>query len=149
VAEDEETDVMLLKRAFKSAGVDDEIRFVSDGEEAIKVLNELAQIPRGRLPALVILDLNMPRMGGLEVLKWMRSQPEVRNVPVVVFSSSASQKEIDEVYAAGANAYVLKPPSLAERATIACFFKSWLSVVFPPTAVVGAVRYTQIGRSLG
>jgi CheY-like chemotaxis protein len=59
----------------------------------------------------------------LEVLKWMRSQPEVRNVPVVVFSSSASQKEIDEVYAAGANAYVAQTAFLGRESDHSVFFQ--------------------------
>lgn len=135
IAEDEENDVFFLERAFKAAGMENERRFVPDGEDVLRVIDDLLKEPGRPLPGLIVLDLNMRRMGGLEVLKWLRARSATENIPVVVFSSSSDQNEIDLVYAAGANAYVIKPASLTERNVIARFFKDWLALVRPPCDV--------------
>lgn len=148
VAEDEETDVILLRRAFQTAGFECEATFVDDGEHAVTHLKKLLEQPQARLPALVILDLKMPRMGGLDVLNWMRAQPIVRGIPAVIFSSSTSRRDINEAYEAGASAYLLKPASMAERAKIASFLKEWLGMVQLPVAAVDNIRLAQLERAI-
>ena len=133
VAEDDETDVLLLRRAFQTAGLTVEARFVFDGEEVLNLLEQVRREPRGMPPALIVLDLKMPRMDGLEVLEWLRADPGFRHLPVVIFSSSANQAEIDLAYALGVNAYLVKPPSLAERASIARFLKDWVALAQAPS----------------
>lgn len=134
IAEDEETDVVLLRRAFQEAEIKNPLHVTADGQEAIDFLSRLRQIPQDRLPALIILDLKMPRRTGLDVLKWKREQPVLCGLPVIVFSSSAHRVDIEQAYALGANGFFVKPPSLVERTEIARLLKQWLRFNLPPLA---------------
>jgi len=134
VAEDDESDVILLRRAFKEAEVVQPVHFARDGHEAIDFLWGRRQGANDRLPALVILDLKMPRRSGFEVLHWIRSQNVLRNLPVLVFSSSARREDVERAYTLGANGFLVKPASTVQRAEIARFIKSWLQFNHPPLA---------------
>jgi CheY-like chemotaxis protein len=148
LAEDDETDVLFLRRAFKQVELSNPVDVVPDGLEAIEFLERRKQKPEQRFPALVILDLKMPRRTGLQVLQWMREQPVIRAVPVVIFSSSSNQSDIESAYDAGANAFLVKPPSVNERNEIARFIKDWLRVSQPPLTAVESYRAAQAHRSL-
>lgn len=134
LAEDDETDVLFLRRALKEADVQNPLHVAADGQEAIDFLARPRATAEDRLPALIVLDLQMPRLSGMEVLAWLHEQPVLRTLPVCVFSSSANREDIERAYALGANAYIVKPPSLAERLEVARFFKQWLKCVRPPLA---------------
>jgi CheY-like chemotaxis protein len=110
VAEDDENDAYFLKRAFLRAGINAPIEFVENGEKAIAYLAR----PREEeaLPKLMLMDLKMPGMGGFEVLKWLRGQEWVGQLPVVILSSSGYQPDIDLAHELGANGYVVKPVGL-------------------------------------
>ena len=111
VAEDDPCDVFLLKRAFSKAGVSVPIHFVRDGQEAIDYLQRKPPFVNGShtLPTLLLLDLNMPRLNGFDVLKWLRRQPTFKQLPVFVLSSSALEQDRRQAYALGANSYMIKP----------------------------------------
>lgn len=142
VAEDDETDVLLLRRAFKEAGVTNPLTVVSDGQEAVDHLTMLQQAPApgDRMPALMILDLKMPRMTGLDVLEWLRGNAGTRCVPVIVFTSSAHQHDVERSFALGANAFVVKGPSTAERLDFARFIQGWLRFNERPLACTEGFR---------
>ncbi len=111
VAEDDPSDALLLKRAFGKAGLDGML-FVRDGQEAIDYLSGEPPFEDGTaypLPHLLLLDLQMPRVNGFEVLEWLRRQPRFDHLPAVVLSGFERQADIDRVYALGANFYVVKP----------------------------------------
>ena len=113
-AEDEENDVFLMQRAFKKAGVTNPLRTVSDGARAIRYLegaDEFADRARFPLPCLLLLDLNLPRKSGLEVLKWARAQPAFRPLPIIILTSSNQDRDIGNAYTLGANGYLVKPAS--------------------------------------
>src|SRR5438067_12964024 len=101
---------MLLRRAFKEVGMPHPVEIARDGQEAIEFLSRDRASPDDRLPALVMLDLKMPRRNGMEVLKWMREQPVLRCLPVFVFSSSAHRTDVEQAYALGADGFIVKPP---------------------------------------
>ena len=115
--EDEETDVVLLQHVFSRAGIDNPLKVVKDGKEAKDYLAgggpfaDRAQYP---LPALVLLDLNLPYWSGFQVLEWMRQRPGLQCVPVVVFTSSSRPDDIIRAYKTGANAYLVKPNALGD-----------------------------------
>jgi CheY-like chemotaxis protein len=112
--ENEPDDVLLLKRAFKKAEIVQPVKVVENGEEAVAYLLGTAPFEdreANPLPALILLDLSMPLMSGLEVLHWRQSQPEIRPIPVVVFTSSRHTRDIAEAFRLGANAYLVKPSS--------------------------------------
>src|SRR6478672_5549756 len=108
LVEDDENDVLFLQRAFKQAGIENPLDVVRDGQEAIDYLSatDLYADRAGHpLPCLIILDLKLPHRTGMEVLKWMRTQPELQCVPVIVHSGSAQESDVDKLYRLGANAF--------------------------------------------
>jgi CheY-like chemotaxis protein len=115
IAEDEEIDVILLKRAFQAAGSEHTLKVVSDGLEAIEYLTALQKEKGTALPVLFLLDINMPRCTGLEVLERLQGNPLQRVIPTVVFSSSNHPADIERAYQLGAHAYLVKPTSTVQR----------------------------------
>ena len=122
VAEDDENDVFFLQRAFQQAKVENPLHVVRDGQETIDYLSGDGKFSDRNLyplPYLVILDLKMPGKNGLDVLRWLHEQPELRCLPVLVLTSSAQQADIEKAYELGANAFVVKPASLEKRVELA------------------------------
>lgn len=119
--DDDPNDTTLLQVACAKADVDFEIHNVGDGDQVIDYLagtGKYADRSRYRLPGLVLLDLKMPRVEGLEVLKWIRSHSNLRDLPVIVLSGSELQEDIRNAYAVGANSYLVKPPSFNSLITL-------------------------------
>ena len=100
---------MLTAMAFRKAGVSVQIDVATDGDQAIAALQPQASTS---LPACVLLDIKLPSKSGLEVLSWIRSQPRIKRVPVVMLTSSLLPQDINEAYDLGANSYLIKPPNL-------------------------------------
>ena len=122
VAEDEESDALILQRVFRRAGVENPVVIVRDGQAAVDALGG-----GGPLPALLLLDLKMPRMNGFEVLRWLGTRDDLASVPAVVLSSSAHQSDIDKALALGARDYHTKPQDLARFVQLVKDLKSrWL-----------------------
>lgn len=109
IAEDSEFDQLIIRRAFQEAGVEARLGFVADGEELLSELRRLANDPSDVMPSLVLLDLNMPRLDGRRALQAVRNDESIRHLPVVVFSTSDSRRDILDAYRLGANLYVVKP----------------------------------------
>lgn len=112
LVEDDPNDQILVRRAFKKAGITNPIRVVSDGDAAVAYLSggePYADREANPLPALVMLDIKLPRRSGHEVLAWLRAREEVRRIPVVMLTSSADRGDVDRAYDLGANSYLMKP----------------------------------------
>jgi len=112
LVEDNPDDVLLARRAVKKASLAVAMQVVEDGDEAVAYLGgsgPFGDRVRHPLPALVLLDLKLPKRSGLEVLRWVRSQPGLDTTPVVVLTSSSEDEDIQKAYALGANSYLLKP----------------------------------------
>ena len=112
MAEDDADDRLLVQDAFAECGASDKVRFVADGEELVDYLLRRGKYEKASAsprPDLILLDLNMPRKDGREALKEIRSHHELRRVPVVVFTTSRADTDIDKVYELGANSFVTKP----------------------------------------
>lgn len=109
VAEDDPNDRLFLKTAFDRAGVEHPLIMVRDGEEAMAYLSgDRAQHP---LPCIVITDLKMPKVDGLELLQWISTQEQLRRLPVIVLSASGHECDIEATRKYGACAYFVKPNS--------------------------------------
>jgi CheY-like chemotaxis protein len=111
--EDDTDDAYLIGRAITKAGLD-QPKLVTDGGEAVAYLSgngKFADRSTYPFPSLILLDLKLPKMSGFEVLEWLRKQPELRRIPVVIFTSSNAISDIDRAYDLGANAYLLKSVS--------------------------------------
>jgi len=128
LAEDEETDIMLIRLAFQEAQITNPLDVVHDGREAVSYL--LKRYGRGleSLPCLGILDVNMPKMSGLEVLEWLRSEPQLgQAIPVVMLSSSSLEVDVRTSLDLGAREYLTKPPSLQDLVSLFLGLKQrWL-----------------------
>ncbi len=112
VAEDELGDVLLLMRAFDKAGVKSPVRIARDGQEVIDYLSgspPFSDPVAYPLPALLLLDLKLPVVSGFELLEWLRKEPHLRQMIIVVFSSSEAPDDINRAYRLGANSYIIKP----------------------------------------
>src|SRR5437867_1160353 len=112
VAEDLPEEVFILKRALERSRFAAPVHFVRDGQEAVDYLNgeqAFADRRQNPLPTLLLLDLKMPRLDGFQVLEWLRRQPGLRRLPVVVFTSSDMSQDLKRAYDLGANSYLVKP----------------------------------------
>jgi two-component system response regulator len=109
--EDNADDELLTIRALRRANIANEIMVARDGAEALAQLFDASSALRraGRLPRLVLLDLKLPKVGGLDLLRRIRADQQTRLLPVVVLTSSSEQRDIVESYHRGANSYVRKP----------------------------------------
>ena len=112
LVEDDENDAMLLKMAFERNGITNPVQWVRDGLEAVAYLNgddgyaDRTQFP---FPEVLLVDLKMPRMTGLELLAWINEHPEFRIIPTIIMTSSRQELDIESAYRLGANTYLTKP----------------------------------------
>jgi CheY-like chemotaxis protein len=112
LVEDNEDDVFIFKRALRKVSQQYAVQHVPDGQKAIEYLMGAGTHSENfRLPFLVFLDLKLPFRDGFEVLEWMRAKPELRDLKVVVLSSSPEQRDIQLARALGACSYLIKPPN--------------------------------------
>lgn len=112
LVEDDPNDVLLIQRAFRKANLVNPLQVVSDGEQAELYLSgrgTYADRERYPLPVIVLLDLKLPRRSGLEVLEWLRGQPGLKRMQVVVLTSSREATDVNRAYDLGANSYLVKP----------------------------------------
>jgi len=112
LAEDDPNDVLSVQRAFQRNYVANPVQVVRDGEEALAYLSgqaPFADRERHPLPVLMLMDLKMPRKSGLEVLAWVRQQPGLKRLPIIVLTSSNQSPDINRAYELGANSYLVKP----------------------------------------
>ena len=133
LVEDNPADAALTQRAFEKQGVANEIRVARDGAEALAVLFGSEGEPPPPLPLVVLLDLKLPRVSGLDVLRQIRATERTRLVPVVIMTSSNEQRDVVEGYGLGANSYVRKPVNSAEFAeAVRQLGLYWILLNHPP-----------------
>lgn len=132
LVEDDPQDVELTLRAFRSENVQSRIEVVRDGEEALDYLfcrGEYKARSPGQPPTLVLLDLKLPKIGGLQVLQELKSSAEYHSIPVIMLTSSGEPRDIAESYRLGVNSYIQKPVDIGEfRKAIRALALYWLGV---------------------
>jgi len=122
MADDDHEDCFVVKEALEESGLPHQIRFVHDGEELLGLLTRIdspEDIPPTRKPDLILLDLNMPRKDGRETLRWMKRDPELQRIPVVILTTSTAEDDIGFSYREGASSFITKPSS----------FQAWVELV--------------------
>jgi CheY-like chemotaxis protein len=138
LVEDNPADVKITQRALEESGLAVELIVVRDGQEAVEYLlrqGRHAAATSWRAPNLILLDLNLPKMTGREVLEIVRATPNLRAVPVVVLSTSGRQEDIEQMYAAGANTYIEKPPDFVRFVeALRVIHRYWLVLALLPPA---------------
>ena len=126
--EDEANDVFLLQRAFRQADIANPVKVATDGQMAIDYLSGSGRFADRHdypLPGLVLLDLKLPRKSGREVLQWIRSQPGLRRIVVIVFTSGQYVGDVGLAYDLGANSFIVKPADFSQYLSIARLLKDW------------------------
>lgn len=119
LAEDREDDVILIQRAFKRSGFAVPLEVVRDGDEAIRYLSgegQYADRNRYPIPSLFLLDLKMPLKDGFEVLRWIKQQPELKDIPVIVLTLSNRIRDVNQAYALGAYSFLIKSTDFEDAA---------------------------------
>ncbi len=138
LVEDNPGDARLAAEALKENKVRNNLYHVKDGVEAMRFLRRQAEYADVPLPDLVLLDLNLPRKDGHEVLKEMKGDAEMRKIPVVVLTTSAAERDLIKSYNLHANAYVVKPMSLDQFVEVVQAIEEfWLSIVKLPRVSEG------------
>ncbi len=142
LVEDEESDAKLLCRGFEKINILNRVIHLRSGDEALGYLagvgphSDRAQFP---LPALILLDLKLPGLTGLQLLQWMRTQPAIRRIPVVVLTTDEDPDTVSAAYDLGANSYLIKS---ADPARILRMVKAiqnyWLELNEAPQLMMGA-----------
>ncbi|MGH1404788.1 MAG: response regulator [Alphaproteobacteria bacterium] len=133
VVEDQEVDVIFLRKAFERSDYAVNLHVVQDGEEALNFLYQRDQYKSSERPSLILLDIKMPRKSGHEVLSIIKADDDLKYIPVVMFSSSDAPSDVKKSYGHYANAYLQKPRNFEDMEDIVnvlCRF--WLSHVKLP-----------------
>ncbi|MFN7140756.1 MAG: response regulator [Limisphaerales bacterium] len=136
--EDQEDDAFLLKRAFKQAGIQAPIQVVQDGLEGIAYLQGAgiySDRNRYPVPRVILLDLKMPRMGGLEFLEWIEKNPHLRVIPTIVLTSSQLASDVKRAYELKASTFMVKPTSPDDMAELARAIEAYWQRALTPLDV--------------
>ena len=134
LVEDNPGDVVLTKEAFADAKIHNNINVAADGEEALKYLRKEGEFANATVPDIILLDINLPKKDGREVLAEIKVDEVLRRIPVVVLTSSKAEQDVVDVYDLHANSYLVKPVNLEKFIDVVSAIESfWFSVVVLPT----------------
>ncbi|HWH61543.1 MAG TPA: response regulator [Terriglobales bacterium] len=146
LVEDEATDATLLLRGFRKARVLNPIVHLKDGDEALAYLAGVGHYSdriKHPLPVLILLDLKLPGMSGLQLLQWLRLQKQIRRIPVVVLTIDDRAGTLNAAYDLGANSYLVKPGDPAQIGRVVeSIQRYWIELNEPPPLVMGAKETT-------
>jgi len=138
LVEDNEDDIFFMQRAMRAADIGNALQVARDGQAAIDYLagaGRYADRERYPLPCLILLDLKLPQRSGFEVLSWLREQADLRTLVVIVLSTSKERRDIQQAYALGANAYMVKPNDVSRLTellkAIKCFWLTYNEYALP------------------
>jgi DNA-binding response OmpR family regulator len=128
--EDDPNDVLFLELAMETAGFKVPVQVVVDGQQALDYLSAIGPFADREAypePSLVLLDLRIPKIPGLDVLRWLRHQPALKMIPVLILTSSDAERDIEEAYRLGADCYIIKPINPSDLLEIAKYIRDhWL-----------------------
>src|ERR1700674_1549093 len=134
LVEDSPGDVRLTREAFKDGKVDINLHVASDGAEAMDFLSRKGKHANAPRPDLILLDLNLPKKGGREILEEIKLDPSLKSIPVVVLTTSAAEEDILRRYQLHANCYITKPVDLDQFLKVVKTIDNfWLAIVKLPT----------------
>ncbi|WP_081211661.1 response regulator [Salegentibacter sediminis] len=133
LVEDNEGDILLTTEALEEGKIMNKLSVARDGQEALDFLNKKGVFQTSELPDLILLDINLPRKNGHEVLKYIKTHQVFRSIPVIMLTTSSSQKDIDESYKNYANCYITKPIELNDfMKAISKIEDFWINLVKLP-----------------
>ena len=129
LVEDNPDHVELILKVLQENNILNEVHVVSDGEEALEFLYQRGKYMEAPRPGLILLDIKLPKVGGIEVLRRIKADPALKSIPVVVLTTSIGEREMMESYNLGANSYIVKPVGFAEFAKVIKDLKLYWLVV--------------------
>jgi CheY-like chemotaxis protein len=133
LVEDNEGDILLTVEALEEGKITNRIDIVRDGKQAINFLSKKAPYAEVAIPQLVLLDINLPKKNGYEVLQFIKSNDNIKHLPVIMLTTSSSEKDIIESYKSYANCYITKPVEVKDFMNAVASIKSfWFSIVQLP-----------------
>lgn len=131
--DDNEGDILLTNEAFKEANFESQLIALKDGQQAIKYLKKEAEFQNGLTPDIILLDLNIPKINGLDILDFIKSDRYLKVIPVIILTTSNSQNDILKSYERHANCYLTKPVNFSNFSMlIQLVTKFWLTAVELP-----------------
>ena len=134
LVEDNEGDIVLTKEAFEEAKILINLSVVRDGKEAMDFVNKLGKYIDVLIPDLILLDVNLPKKNGHEVLQYIKGNDLLKHIPVIMLTTSSSEKDINFSYANYANCFITKPVDVNEFLTVVATIENfWISIVKLPT----------------
>ncbi len=134
LVEDNEGDIILTLEALSEVGLDKYVSVVKDGEQAMSYLKQIIDSQSTNFPNMILLDINLPKVDGKQVLSFIKSTEELKQIPVIMLTTSHAQKDINESYSNYANCYITKPVDLETFfGLIQCIQTHWIDVVKLPT----------------
>jgi CheY-like chemotaxis protein len=136
LVEDNPADIRLAKEALRDGKVMNNLNIVTDGVEALNFVRQKGKFSEAPLPELILLDLNLPKKGGLEVLQALKADPQLKRIPVVILTTSKAEEDIVKGYNYHANCYITKPIDLSQFLEVIRHIETfWLTIVCLPTGV--------------
>ena len=130
LVEDNEDDVFFMQRAIRACGIEHHVQVAEDGQVTIDYLSGTGQYKDRQkfpLPFLIFLDLKMPRRSGLDVLQWIRTQPHLKTMLVLILTTSREDSDVQRAYELGVNSFLVKPPGADQLKDLVALIKSyWL-----------------------
>lgn len=129
LADDNDDDILLLQESFAAEHMANLVSVVKDGEEALTYLRRQDPYASAVRPSLVLLDINMPKKSGLEVLREMKQDPELRSLPAVILTTSRREEDVVRSYAEGACSFITKPPDFAKLQEVMHQFSLYWALV--------------------
>jgi CheY-like chemotaxis protein len=134
LVEDNEGDIVLTKEALSDAKIKNKVTVRRDGEEAIAFLNTALENAEEFLPDLILLDINLPKIDGKEVLYYIKNSPDLKRIPVVMLTTSSSELDVADSYNNFANCFITKPVDLNKFFDVVRMIEDfWITVVKLPT----------------
>ena len=134
LVEDNEGDILLTKEAFKECKVLNTIEVIRDGEAAFDYLSKRDAYTHATRPDLIILDVNLPKKNGHEVLQHVKQDEHLKSIPVIMLTTSSSQSDIDRAYNNHVNCYITKPLEVSDFIEAVCKIENfWINIVQLPT----------------
>jgi CheY-like chemotaxis protein len=133
LVEDNEGDVLLTREALSDAAINSKVTVSRDGEQAITYLNNALTNPADLLPDLILLDINLPKIDGKEVLRYIKNNPSLKKIPVVMLTTSSSELDIADSYSNNANCFISKPVNIDKFFDVVKMIENfWLTTVQLP-----------------
>jgi CheY-like chemotaxis protein len=129
LAEDNDDDILLIQESFAEAKIVNVLNVVRDGEEALAYLRREEEYKDAVMPGLLLLDINMPKMNGFEVLREVKADPALRHLPVVMLTTSQNEADVVRSYSEGACSYIMKPARFEELGKVVKQFALYWALV--------------------